>query len=290
MAGSLAFGASSGARRWPRRCAPRPGPYGPLGHPTATGCGCRAASAPGSWPSAGRRSAAPATVARLPRRRRHVSDSRRRLDPGLELRGARRRRRRRGRHPLRPARADPGGLPDPRRHERQLLRGAHAVGHLALVRGGGRGARVGVRPARAQARRGPARARRVQARGRGGGPARAAGYLTEDLGDGGLYRFTPTSLAEPRGGRLEVAERAAGGCGALARRARPGGAHGADASAGRRHTPFARGEGIWFDSGTSTWPRRRTTASTRTTRAAGVSRCSTTPQARRTRRSPASTT
>ncbi len=74
-------------------------------------------------------------------------------------------------------------------------------------------------------------------------------YLSEDLGDGGLYRFTPTAYPDLAAGLLEVA------CGTgpqVSWKAVP------DPLA--RDTPtrsqvpdirrFARGEGIWFDSGT----------------------------------------
>ena len=76
-------------------------------------------------------------------------------------------------------------------------------------------------------------------------------YLTEDLGDGGFYRFTPKrwpSLA-PGGSRSRPWRRAA---------ARHAGTQVPDPAATTTptrqqvpgSTPFARGEGIWFDSGT----------------------------------------
>ena len=110
----------------------------------------------------------------LPRRRGDVTDARRRLDPGRQLRG-----------PGRPGgasaiRFDAAGehhrrLPDPRRHEHELRRRPDAVGHVAVVRGGRRRPGLGVRPDR----RTPAVARPAMgvlpARGRVRGPGRRAG-------------------------------------------------------------------------------------------------------------------
>jgi uncharacterized protein len=72
-------------------------------------------------------------------------------------------------------------------------------------------------------------------------------YLTEDLIDGGLYRYTPARWPDLSAGRLEIARVARGGDvewaevpDPLARRERA-----------RRQVPgstrFARGEGIWLD-------------------------------------------
>ena len=75
-------------------------------------------------------------------------------------------------------------------------------------------------------------------------------YLTEDLGDGGFYRFTPKRWPDLSEGRLEIA---------VGRRptARSRWHQVPDPSAATTptrqqvpgSTPFARGEGIWFDSG-----------------------------------------
>ena len=74
-------------------------------------------------------------------------------------------------------------------------------------------------------------------------------YLSEDEGDGGLYRFTPESYPDLSRGLLEVA--VVSDSGSVAWRAVP------DPSAAttptRKQLPpmtkFRRGEGIWFDSG-----------------------------------------
>jgi hypothetical protein len=74
-------------------------------------------------------------------------------------------------------------------------------------------------------------------------------YLTEDLIDGGLYRFTPERYPDLGSGRLEVAVSAAGG--AVGWRAVPDPS--GITAATRHQVPdmmrFASGEGIWFDSG-----------------------------------------
>jgi len=74
-------------------------------------------------------------------------------------------------------------------------------------------------------------------------------YLSEDEGDGGLYRFTPEGYPSLESGLLEVA--VVGADGSVGWRALP------DPSAAstptRRQLPemtrFRRGEGIWFDAG-----------------------------------------
>ncbi len=74
-------------------------------------------------------------------------------------------------------------------------------------------------------------------------------YLTEDLGDGGLYRFTPERPRDLSSGTLEIAT--LGRAGAVQWMPVP------DPSANERPTReqvpgtarFKRGEGIWFDSG-----------------------------------------
>jgi uncharacterized protein len=74
-------------------------------------------------------------------------------------------------------------------------------------------------------------------------------YLTEDLGDGGFYRFTPRRWPDLSAGRLEIASVRRGG--------RVGWTPVPDPAARReptrRQVPgsarFKRGEGIWFDDG-----------------------------------------
>ncbi len=81
-------------------------------------------------------------------------------------------------------------------------------------------------------------------------PAGQAVYLTEDEGDGGLYRFLPDSYPDLSRGRLEVAVVGADGRVAWAPVPNPGGGA---ANPTRKQVPamtkFARGEGIWFDAG-----------------------------------------
>jgi uncharacterized protein len=75
-------------------------------------------------------------------------------------------------------------------------------------------------------------------------------YLTEDLGDGCLYRFTPRRWPSLAHGKLEVAVVRASG--RVSWREVPDPA--AKTTPTREQvagaTRFARGEGIWFDSGT----------------------------------------
>ncbi|HEV3001709.1 MAG TPA: alkaline phosphatase PhoX [Solirubrobacteraceae bacterium] len=76
-------------------------------------------------------------------------------------------------------------------------------------------------------------------------------YLTEDYGDGNLYRFTPAAYPSLDAGRLEVA--AVGPGGAVRWLAVPDPNPGPAATPTRRQVPdatrFDRAEGIWFDSG-----------------------------------------
>ncbi|HST40081.1 MAG TPA: alkaline phosphatase PhoX, partial [Conexibacter sp.] len=79
-------------------------------------------------------------------------------------------------------------------------------------------------------------------------------YLTEDVGGGGLYRYTPRDYPDLSAGLLEVAcdggRRA--GTGAVVWREVPdpgGGARNPTRRQVRGMLPFARGEGIWFDAG-----------------------------------------
>ena len=128
-------------------------------------------------------------MAHLLRRPGDVLDPGRRLGAGLELRvGGGERRRQLGRA-LRPRRRDRVGLPDPLRHQRQLRRRAHPVGHLALVRGVRGRPRVGVRSRRSRPGHDPARARLLQPRGGGRRPGRQAA-----LPDRGPARRRPLPL------------------------------------------------------------------------------------------------
>jgi hypothetical protein len=92
-------------------------------------------------------------VARRTRRRRLLPHRGRWLGLRVELGGGLRRRRR-GCVGVRGGRRRGGGVPDPRRHHPQLRGRAHAVGHVAELRGERVvGAGVGVRPAAAGAGR-----------------------------------------------------------------------------------------------------------------------------------------
>jgi uncharacterized protein len=76
-------------------------------------------------------------------------------------------------------------------------------------------------------------------------------YLTEDLSDGGFYRFTPTSYPDLSEGLLEIARVGDGGAVEWLEVPDP-----AASSTPTRHqvpdaTRFRRGEGLWFDSGTA---------------------------------------
>ncbi len=74
-------------------------------------------------------------------------------------------------------------------------------------------------------------------------------YLTEDEGDGGLYRFTPDRWRDLSSGLLEVAVVARGGDVTWRRVPDPSAA----TTPTRKQVPgmarFRRGEGIWFDAG-----------------------------------------
>jgi secreted PhoX family phosphatase len=81
-------------------------------------------------------------------------------------------------------------------------------------------------------------------------PGNQCVYMTEDLVDGGLYRFTPVRWPDLSRGRLEVARVRRGG--------RVDWVKVPDSSAARERTRrqvkgatrFKRGEGLWFDGGT----------------------------------------
>ena len=76
-------------------------------------------------------------------------------------------------------------------------------------------------------------------------------YLSEDVGDGGFYRFTPTAYPDLSAGTLEIAT--VDGAGAVTWTAVPN-PNPAEADAPTRaqvsgSTQFDRGEGIWYDAG-----------------------------------------
>ena len=76
-------------------------------------------------------------------------------------------------------------------------------------------------------------------------------YLTEDIGDGGFYRFTPTAYPDLSAGKLEIATVATGG--AVTWTAVPNPIPGDGEAPTRAQVPgstkFDRGEGIWYDAG-----------------------------------------
>ena len=131
--------------------------------------------------------------------------------------------------------------------------GGTPVGHLALVRGGRARARLGVRPQRPRAAR--CRTPRMgvfKHEAAAVDPRARRVYLTEDLIDGGLYRYTPERWPDLSAGRLEIARVGRAGSvewvevpDPLARRERT-----------RRQVPgsarLERGEGIWLD-GETLW-------------------------------------
>jgi hypothetical protein len=75
-------------------------------------------------------------------------------------------------------------------------------------------------------------------------------YLTEDISDGGFYRFTPARYPDLSAGLLEIARVGAGGAVDWLEIPDPAAA----TTPTRRQVPgatkFRRGEGMWFDSGT----------------------------------------
>ena len=125
--------------------------YGPLrDRRTRTGCACRRASSRASSPRGDQ-------VVAGTDYRWHIAsdgmatfpDARRRVRARLQLRDPRRRRLGAAH---RPRRQGARRLPDPVRHDPELLRRRHAVGHLAVLRGDRGRPGLGVRPGRAQAR------------------------------------------------------------------------------------------------------------------------------------------
>ena len=138
-----------------------------------------------------------------------------------------RRPRRRVGHPVRRRRQRRRRLPGPRRHPQQLLRRAHAVGHVAVVRGvrgrrptpaaayAGR-AGVRVRPGRPAPASSDRRSAVFKHEMAAVDPERHQIYLSEDLPDGLFYRYTAPpgvwgSGAALEGGTLEAMAVAADG-------------------------------------------------------------------------------
>ncbi len=110
-------------------------------------------------------------------------------------------------------------------------------------------------------------------------------YLTEDLIDGGLYRFTPARWPDLSEGLLEIARVRGGGAVDWVEVPDPvggGRAHGAGRSRARRASSAARASGSTATR--STCPPPPMTACTPTTHAAGASASPTTGSRRRTRR------
>lgn len=74
-------------------------------------------------------------------------------------------------------------------------------------------------------------------------------YMTEDLGDGNLYRFTPTNYPDLDAGRLDVATVAPDGRVSWTAVPDPSAASKPTRQQVPGATKFARAEGIWFDDG-----------------------------------------
>jgi secreted PhoX family phosphatase len=74
-------------------------------------------------------------------------------------------------------------------------------------------------------------------------------YLTEDLMDGGVYRFTPTRWHDLSEGLLEIATVGAGGAVTWSEVPDPAARRAATRDQVRGSTRFARAEGIWHDDG-----------------------------------------
>ena len=80
-------------------------------------------------------------------------------------------------------------------------------------------------------------------------PQRGHVYLSEDEGDGCLYRFTPVTKGDLSGGRLEVARKRRDGSVDWIQVPDPSAASVPLRKQVPSATEFQRGEGIWFDSG-----------------------------------------
>jgi secreted PhoX family phosphatase len=74
-------------------------------------------------------------------------------------------------------------------------------------------------------------------------------YLTEDLMDGGVYRFTPTRWHDLSEGLLEIATVGAGGAVTWSEVPDPAARRASTRDQVRGSTRFARAEGIWHDDG-----------------------------------------
>jgi len=74
-------------------------------------------------------------------------------------------------------------------------------------------------------------------------------YMTEDKGDGGLYRFTPSRYPDLSDGLLEVAVAGAGGAVSFQAVPDPSAITGPTRTQVPGMKRFSGGEGIWFDSG-----------------------------------------
>jgi secreted PhoX family phosphatase len=80
-------------------------------------------------------------------------------------------------------------------------------------------------------------------------PRRGHLYLTEDLEDGGFYRFTPRRKGDLRKGRLEIARVRRDGAVDWKRVPDPSAAEAPTREQAPGATEFKRGEGIWYDRG-----------------------------------------
>ncbi len=176
--------------------------------PTRTASGCPSGFRSRVVARGGNRWRAPAIAGTWPPTGWRLPARRRRLRARVQLGGLSGRR---VGAALRPRRRGDRRLPHPPRHHPELLRRGHPVGHLAVLRGGRGRAGLGVRPV------GPAQAVPHPAMGVFKHEAAAVDeaarrvYLTEDLIDGGLYRYTPERWPDLSAGQLEIARVERGG-------------------------------------------------------------------------------
>lgn len=88
-------------------------------------------------------------------------------------------------------------------------------------------------------------------------PVGEAVYLTEDQGDGLLYRFTPDAYPDLSAGRLEAARVADDGAVTWVEVPDPSGASAATRAQAEGATAFAGGEGIWYHDGAIIFTTKR---------------------------------
>ena len=186
-AGAMTFAPQRGTRAVAAAPPPTagPGPYGPLRRRTPTACGCPPASPGASWP----RGLQPVDgTGAYPPYEWHVFPDGGATFPTPTAAGSTSPTARRSAAAAAacprcasPPTAPSRRVPHPVGHQHQLRGRAHAVGHVAVVRGATRGPRVGVRPVQAGTGHRPARPRDLPAtRPSAVDPVHRQLYLTED--------------------------------------------------------------------------------------------------------------